>query len=57
MIRAMARGGDATKSVAEQLIALKFLTHFMGDIHQPLHVGFSSDRVSFVYCCLFNINV
>ncbi|KAH9288961.1 hypothetical protein KI387_033078, partial [Taxus chinensis] len=24
--------------------ALLFLSHFMGDIHQPLHVGFSSDR-------------
>ncbi|XP_058182734.1 endonuclease 2-like [Rhododendron vialii] len=24
--------------------ALLFLSHFMGDIHQPLHVGFTSDR-------------
>ncbi|XP_024023254.1 endonuclease 2 [Morus notabilis] len=24
--------------------ALLFLAHFMGDIHQPLHVGFTSDR-------------
>lgn len=24
--------------------ALKFLIHFVGDIHQPLHVGFTSDR-------------
>ncbi|XP_057424619.1 endonuclease 2 [Lotus japonicus] len=24
--------------------ALMFLAHFMGDIHQPLHVGFTSDR-------------
>jgi len=24
--------------------ALKFLTHFCGDIHQPLHVGFTTDR-------------
>ncbi|KAM0834350.1 hypothetical protein ACQ4PT_063655 [Festuca glaucescens] len=24
--------------------ALLFLSHFMGDVHQPLHVGFSSDR-------------
>lgn len=24
--------------------ALEFLTHFMGDIHQPLHVGYKSDR-------------
>lgn len=24
--------------------ALKFLTHFVGDIHQPLHVGFKADK-------------
>uniref|UniRef100_A0A0D6R1R3 Aspergillus nuclease S1 n=1 Tax=Araucaria cunninghamii TaxID=56994 RepID=A0A0D6R1R3_ARACU len=24
--------------------ALLFLSHFMGDIHQPLHVGFTSDE-------------
>ncbi|KAG4907501.1 hypothetical protein AAZX31_20G104700 [Glycine max] len=24
--------------------ALMFLSHFMGDVHQPLHVGFTSDR-------------
>lgn len=24
--------------------ALQFLTHFVGDIHQPLHVGFTTDR-------------
>ncbi|KAH7516518.1 endonuclease 2 [Ziziphus jujuba] len=24
--------------------ALLFLSHFMGDIHQPLHVGFATDR-------------
>ncbi|XP_020237661.1 endonuclease 2 [Cajanus cajan] len=24
--------------------ALLFLSHFMGDVHQPLHVGFTSDR-------------
>ncbi|KAH6805374.1 endonuclease 2 [Perilla frutescens var. frutescens] len=24
--------------------ALLFLSHFMGDIHQPLHVGFTSDK-------------
>ena len=25
-------------------MALKFLGHFMGDIHQPLHVSFQDDR-------------
>jgi len=24
--------------------ALQFIVHFMGDIHQPLHVGFTSDK-------------
>jgi hypothetical protein len=23
---------------------LLFLSHFMGDIHQPMHVGFTSDE-------------
>jgi hypothetical protein len=27
-----------------QVEALKFLTHFLGDIHQPLHVSFASDK-------------
>jgi hypothetical protein len=30
---------DATRSVA-----LKFLTHFIVDLHQPLHVGLAADR-------------
>lgn len=25
-------------------VALLFLAHFMGDVHQPLHVGFTSDK-------------
>jgi hypothetical protein len=28
----------------ERLIALKFLVHLVGDIHQPLHAGFGDDR-------------
>lgn len=24
--------------------ALLFLSHFMGDVHQPMHVGFTSDE-------------
>ena len=27
-----------------RLVALKFLVHFVGDIHQPLHVGYAHDR-------------
>eukprot|EP00301_Raphidiophrys_heterophryoidea_P016326 c25889_g1_i1.p1 GENE.c25889_g1_i1~~c25889_g1_i1.p1 ORF type:complete len:329 (-),score=77.09 c25889_g1_i1:207-1118(-) len=33
-----------TQSGDQQAEALKFLVHFCGDIHQPLHVGFTSDE-------------
>jgi hypothetical protein len=29
--------GDPTTGASEQLLALKFLLHFVGDLHQPLH--------------------
>jgi hypothetical protein len=32
-----------TQTGAEQQYALKFLIHFCGDVHQPLHIGFASD--------------
>jgi len=35
---------DTHLSFTQQNEALKFLTHFVGDIHQPLHVGFGSDE-------------
>src|SRR5690606_27347685 len=31
-------------SDAEKLAALKFLGHWVGDVHQPLHAGFQDDR-------------
>lgn len=31
-------------SDTDKTIPLKFLVHFLGDIHQPLHVGFTTDR-------------
>lgn len=34
--------GNAPKE--EKATALKFLMHFVGDIHQPLHVGHAEDR-------------
>lgn len=34
---------DATLPNKEHNIALKFLMHFVGDIHQPLHAGFKED--------------
>jgi len=31
-------------SFAERLVALKFLAHFVGDLHQPSHAGYGFDR-------------
>jgi hypothetical protein len=33
-----------TETNANRLVALKFLGHWVGDIHQPLHVSFLDDR-------------
>ena len=35
---------DRTRPRTERQEALKFLIHFIGDIHQPLHAGDSGDR-------------
>jgi hypothetical protein len=35
---------DARRPDAERAEALKFLVHFLGDVHQPLHAGFGDDR-------------
>jgi len=35
---------DRRQGDIQRLIALAFLTHFIGDIHQPLHVGDHDDR-------------
>ncbi|MBL9030322.1 MAG: S1/P1 nuclease [Phycisphaerae bacterium] len=35
---------DKTQPVEKRLEALRFLAHFVGDIHQPLHVGYKEDR-------------
>src|SRR6516164_8628958 len=44
---------DPMTSQAERLLALKFLLHFVGDVHQPLHSSDHHDRggndVSVVY--------
>jgi hypothetical protein len=34
---------DAARPVAERREALKFLVHFVGDAHQPLHAGHADD--------------
>ena len=38
------RLADRSLSVAERSEALKYLVHLVGDIHQPLHAGWFSDR-------------
>ncbi len=35
---------DVSRSRAERANALKFLVHFVGDVHQPMHVGRDGDR-------------
>lgn len=35
---------DKSQSDTSRLAALKFLGHWVGDIHQPLHVSFQDDR-------------
>jgi len=34
----------STASDAERLKALKYLVHFVADVHQPLHAGYADDR-------------
>lgn len=35
---------DTSRPEKERLDALKFLSHFVGDIHQPMHAGYADDR-------------
>jgi len=35
---------DSAASDIEKLLALKLLGHWVGDVHQPLHVSFQDDR-------------
>jgi hypothetical protein len=34
----------SSASDEKRLLALKYLVHFMGDVHQPLHAGYQEDR-------------
>jgi len=36
--------GDRKASTTERANALRFVIHFVGDMHQPLHAGFDHDR-------------
>lgn len=35
---------DPDRTAEERAMALKFLVHFVGDVHQPLHAGLAADR-------------
>lgn len=35
---------DRSRGNAERLQALKFVVHFVGDVHQPMHAGHAHDR-------------
>ena len=35
---------DPRAKISEKAEALRFLGHFIGDLHQPLHVGYADDR-------------
>ncbi|MFN7726081.1 MAG: S1/P1 nuclease [Rubrivivax sp.] len=39
-----ARLANPATPAAERLEALKYVVHFVGDVHQPLHAGFADDR-------------
>ena len=36
--------GDRTQADAARREALKFVVHFVGDVHQPLHAGYRTDK-------------
>jgi len=46
--------GDPTQSDAARGEALKFVVHFAGDIHQPLHAGSRDDKGGNTYQVQFN---
>ena len=35
---------DGSRPLAERAEALRFVVHFVGDVHQPLHAGYRPDR-------------
>ena len=45
--RFRARLADSKLSNAQRAEALRFLVHFLGDVHQPLHAGYRNDRNGF----------
>jgi hypothetical protein len=45
---------DRSQSEAARLEALKFVVHFVGDIHQPLHAGYRDDKGGNTYQVQFD---
>ena len=39
----------STESDEKRLLALKYVVHLMGDIHQPLHAGYVEDKGGNIY--------
>lgn len=48
------RLADETLPQEERAEALKFLVHFIGDLHQPLHCGYADDRGANDYHVMFD---
>ncbi len=46
--------GDRTQSATARREALKFVVHFVGDIHQPLHAGYRDDKGGNAYQVQFD---
>jgi hypothetical protein len=48
IVRALLKSEDMLRdpktSQADKVNAIRFITHFVGDLHQPLHVGYAEDR-------------
>ena len=44
----------STASDADKLVALKYLVHFVGDVHQPLHAGYADDKGGNTYQVRFD---
>jgi hypothetical protein len=40
---ALPRSSTSSRERERRVLALRFLGHFVGDLHQPLHVGFAED--------------
>ena len=46
--------GDRTQTADARREALKFVVHFVGDVHQPLHAGYRDDKGGNTYQVQFN---